>query len=164
MNKQLTPHTMITQITPQIWVGDSVDAREAIKGDFDATLNLAIDLDIEDDYDDINIRRLKRHKVGLVDGHGNSPLRMVSALVLLHTIVQSGIKVLVHCYAGQSRSVMIVAMYCDIAGIAPFNEALPKIMEQRNVSICRSDLYATATIALPIAKKIVTEYGKEQQH
>ncbi len=152
---------MITQVTPQIFVGDAQDAREAVNGDFDSTLNVAIDLDIEDKYDDVHIRRLRRNKVGLVDGHGNPPLKMVAALVLLHTIVQSGIKVLVHCNAGQSRSVMITAMYCDIAGIASFNEALPKIMEQRKVSICRSDLYATATIALPIAKKIVTEYGKE---
>ena len=160
INPYLT--NMVTQVTPQIFIGDSEDARQAINGDFDSTLNVAIDLDIEDKHDDIQIRRLRRHKVGLIDGHGNPPLRMVSALVLLHTIVQSGIKVLVHCQAGQSRSVMIVAMYCDIAGITPFNEALPKIMEQRKVQICRSDLYATATFALPIAKKIVTEYGKEQ--
>ena len=31
--------------------------------------------------------------------------------VLLHIIVQSGVKVLVHCHAGQSRYVMIAAMY-----------------------------------------------------
>jgi protein-tyrosine phosphatase len=153
---------MITSVTPQIFVGDSQDARDAVNQGFDATLNVAIDLDIEDKVDDNHLRRLKRHKVGLIDGRGNPPLRMVAALVLLHTIVQSGIKVLVHCHAGQSRSVMIAAMYCDIAGIAPFNEALPKIMAQRKVDICRSDLYATATFALPIAKEIVTKYGKEQ--
>ena len=153
---------MITSVTPQIFVGDSQDARDAVNQGFDATLNVAIDLDIEDKVDDNHLRRLKRHKVGLIDGRGNPPLRMVAALVLIHTIVQSGIKVLVHCHAGQSRSVMIAAMYCDIAGIAPFNEALPKIMAQRKVDICRSDLYATATFALPIAKEIVTKYGKEQ--
>ena len=153
---------MITSVTPQIWVGDSQDARAAINSDFDATLNVAIDLDIEDKTDDVVVRRLKRHKVGLIDGPGNPPLRMVAALILLHTIVKSGIKVLVHCHAGQSRSVMICAMYCDIAGIAPFNEALPKIMAQRKVEICRSDLYATATFALPIAKKLVTEYEQGQ--
>ena len=157
---------MLTQVTPQISIGDAEDARRAIVSDFDSTLNVALDLDIEDKVDDVVVRRLVRHKVGLIDGPGNPPLRMVAALVLLHTIVKSGIKVLVHCHAGQSRSVMICAMYCDIAGIAPFNEALPKIMAQRKVDICRSDLYATATFALPIAKKIVTEYdsGLDKSH
>ena len=154
---------MITSVTPQIYVGDSQDARHLIthKESFGATLNVAIDLDIEDNHNEDRVRPFKRHKVGLIDGRGNPPLRMVAALVLLHTIVKSGVKVLVHCHAGQSRSVMIAAMYCDIAGIAPFDEALAKIMEQRKVPLYRQDLYATATIALPIAKEIVTKYGKE---
>lgn len=152
---------MITSVTPQIFIGDASDARKA-NGNFDATLNVAIDLDIEDKRDEVLILTLKRHKVGLIDGKGNPPLRMVAALLLLHTIVKSGIKVLVHCHAGQSRSVMITAMYCDIAGIAPFDKALAKIMEQRKVPLYRQDLYATATIALAIAKKVVTEYEQGQ--
>ena len=155
---------MIKSVTPQIYIGDSQDARNLLAStiDFGATLNVAIDLDIEDKHDEVRIRHFKRHKVGLIDGRGNPPLRMVAALVLLHTIVKSGVKVLVHCHAGQSRSVMIAAMYCDIAGIAPFDDALKKIMEQRKVPLYRQDLYATATFALPIAKEIVTKYGQEQ--
>ena len=152
---------MITSVTPQIFIGDASDARKA-NGNFDATLNVAIDLDIEDKVDEVIIQTIKRHKVGLIDGKGNPPLRMVAALLLLHTIVKSGIKVLVHCHAGQSRSVMVCAMYCDMAGIAPLDKALAKIMEQRKVPIYRQDLYATATIALAIAKKVVTEYEQGQ--
>ena len=152
---------MSSKITPQIFVGNSHDARLAINSDFDATLNVAIDLDIEDDLDEVVIRRLKRHKVGLVDGPGNPPLRMVAALVLLHTIVESGITVLVHCHAGMSRSVMVVAAYLDITGAMPLDDALAKIMPLRQVEQYSQAMYSLAKAAIPIAKQVI-EYGKNK--
>ena len=72
---------MITSVTPQIYVCDSQDARRLVahNENFGATLNVAIDLDIEDKHDEIHVRTFKRHKVGLIDGRGNPPLRMVAA-------------------------------------------------------------------------------------
>lgn len=153
---------MITKVTPQISIGDASDARHLTqaKEEFHATLNVAIDLDIEDKKDDCVRTTFKRHKVGLVDGPGNDPLKMVAAVLLLHSLVRSHLNVLVHCHAGQSRSVMICAMYLDATGVCPLEEALTKIMPLRKVDIYRKDLYATATIALPIIKQVIEEYGK----
>lgn len=55
---------------------------------------------------------------------------------------------------------MICAMYLDATGVCPLEEALGKIMPLRKVDIYRKDLYATATIALPIIKQVIEEYGK----
>jgi hypothetical protein len=148
---------MSSKITPQIFIGNAEDARAAINSDFDATLNLAIDLDIQDNLDCVVVRRLKRHKVGLVDGPGNPPLRMVAALLLLHTIVESGVTVLVHCQAGMSRSVMVVAAYLDMVGASSLDDALAKIMPLRKVDQYSVAMYSLARAALPIAKQIISK-------
>jgi hypothetical protein len=152
---------MISKITPQISIGNAEDARQAINSDFDSTLNLAIDLDIQDNLDEVVVRRLKRHKVGLVDGPGNPPLRMVAALLLLHTIVESGVTVLVHCQAGMSRSVMVVAAYLDMVGASSLDDALAKIMPLRKVDQYSVAMYNLAQSAIPVAKSVI-EYGKNK--
>lgn len=152
---------MPTKVTPQIFIGNADDARKAIHSDFDATLNLAIDLDIKDNLDEIVVRRLKRHKIGLIDGPGNPPLRMVAALLLLHTIVESGVTVLVHCQAGMSRSVMVCAAYLDLVGTSNLDDALAKIMPLRKVDRYSKAMYDLATSALPIAKQVI-QHGKNQ--
>ena len=152
---------MASEITPQIFIGNAEDARRAINSDFDSTLNLAIDLDIQDNLDEVVIRRLKRHKVGLVDGPGNPPLRMVAALLLLHTIVESGITVLVHCQAGMSRSVMVVAAYLDMVGVSNLDDSLAKIMPLRKVDQYSVAMYNLAQSALPIAKQVI-KYEKHK--
>ena len=152
---------MISKVTPQIFIGNADDARAAINSNFDSTLNLAIDLDIQDNLSEVVCRRLKRHKVGLVDGPGNPPLRMVAALILLHTIVESGITVLVHCQAGMSRSVMVVAAYLDMVGASSLDDALTKIMPLRKVDQYSVAMYNLAQSALPIAKQVIA-YGKKQ--
>ncbi len=156
---------MITFVTTKIAIGDADDARAATAQDFEASLNVAVDLDIEDPPSDDSSRlHIRRHKIGLVDGRGNDPLTMAAALLLLHSLVNNGKKVLVHCHAGQSRSVMVVAMYCDLTGISPIDDSLKKILKLRKVDNYRQDLYTTANEALSIAKQIIVipAYGKEQ--
>lgn len=49
--------------------------------------------------------------VPLVDGAGNDPERVRDAVAFLHSVVQDGERVLVHCHAGKSRSAGVVARY-----------------------------------------------------
>jgi len=88
-------------------------------------------------------------------------LRMVAALILLHTIVESGITVLVHCQAGMSRSVMVVAAYLDMVGVSNLDDSLAKIMPLRKVDQYSAAMYNLAQSALPIAKQVIA-YGKNK--
>jgi protein-tyrosine phosphatase len=147
---------MITQVTPQIYIGNAFDARKASSKMFDATLNVAVDLDIEDKIeDDTQCVHLRRHKVGLMDGPGNNPLQMVSALILLHSLISNGNRVLVHCQAGMSRSVMTCAAYLSLVGISSLDDVLSKIMSLRKVDAYSVAMYNLAQSAVPIAKQVI---------
>lgn len=146
---------MITFITDEIAIGDSQDAKNAINENFDAALNVAIDLDIKDPPQDDSAKiRIKRHKVGLIDGRGNNPLTFAAAILLLHSLTQSNKLILVHCHAGQSRSVMVVAAWIAFKKLTSLDNALEQILPLRKVTTYRQDLYNTAKEAIAIADKI----------
>jgi len=139
---------MITPIADGISIGNADDARRLENPTFDATLNVAIDLDIEDHFK-------WRHKVGLLDGPGNNPSTFIAALILLHSLVQQRKRILVHCQAGTSRSVMVVATYVAMMGYADLDTALSKIMPVRKVDRYRPALYDMAKQTLPLLSEMV---------
>lgn len=139
---------MITKITDQVSIGDSSDARHADNKLFDSTLNVAIDLDIQDGF-------RWRHKVGLLDGPGNHPATFFAAVVLLDSLVKSGKRVLVHCHAGQSRSVMVVAAWLTAQNPASSLDAhLNNVMASRKVDAYRQELYALAAYTVLTWKRL----------
>lgn len=148
---------MITYILDNIAIGNSQDSKTANNLQFNAILNVAIDLDFEDNFK-------WRYKVGLLDGPGNEPLTFVSAVVLLHSLVKQGKKILVHCHEGKSRSVMVVATYLIVVGLkSSIDDALLEIMPLRNVNIYRQALYDIAQLTLPTIKEIVHKsYGENK--
>jgi protein-tyrosine phosphatase len=156
---------MITFITPKLAIGDANDARNATPNQFEATLNVALDLDIEDDEPntDVVCFRIKRNKVGLVDGPGNDPLTVVSAVILLHSLIKSNRKVLIHCQAGQSRSVMIAAAYCHVSGVAQFDLALKQILELRKVDKYRNELYTLVRSVLSSISSLIEHSNKNKE-
>lgn len=139
---------MITYITDEIAIGNSSDARQITYKQFDATLNVAIDLDIEDGFK-------YRHKIGLLDGPGNDPLTFLAAVLMLHSLMRQNKRILVHCHEGKSRSVMITATYIASMGYTSLDDALKQIMAQRNVDIYRPALYDIAKETLPKLKEIL---------
>jgi protein-tyrosine phosphatase len=139
---------MISSITPQISIGDSEDAKHADNKRYDAVLNVAIDLDIQDGFK-------YRHKVGLYDGPGNHPATFFAAVVLLDSLVKSGKRVLVHCHAGMSRSVIVVAAWLTVQspnGDLDLN--LGTVMTERKVTTYRPELYALAFHTIQLWKKL----------
>lgn len=140
---------MITPIVDGIAIGNSEDARRIENPTFDATVNVAIDLDIEDQFK-------WRHKVGLLDGPGNNPITFIAAVMLLYSLVQQRRRILVHCHEGKSRSVMVVATYVAMMGYMDLDSALGKIMPVRKVDRYRPALYDMASKSLPLLKELVT--------
>ncbi len=155
---------MITWVVENmIAIGDADDGREATQEKFDATLCVAKDLDICDrkDPDVKDYTHVSRHKVGMIDGIGNHPLTFLSAVLLLEALIEQGKRVLVHCHAGQSRSVMVVAAWMAYKGIATLDEALAPLLPLRKAPIYRQDMYALAQQALGlVAAEFSLEHSK----
>ncbi len=99
----------MNQITPQIWIGSSSDARnaEALKAaDITHILNVAEDLQAELGWRD----GFTHFHCGLRDADNDKGLYEAALKILAH-ITASLKKVLVHCHEGSSRSVYIVACH-----------------------------------------------------
>jgi protein-tyrosine phosphatase len=139
---------MISQITPQVAIGNADDARTVTKEQFDAVLNVAIDLEILD-------LSVKRHKIGLIDGPGNDPMTFLLAVLFLYSLVKSGKRVLIHCHEGKSRSVMVCAIFVAIQEQISVDEALAKIMPARKVDVKRPALYELAQTTKLLATEII---------
>lgn len=139
---------MHTSITPEISIGNSGDSIKSVNADFDAILNVAIDLDIKDEFK-------YRHKVGLIDGPGNNPYTFIAAVLMLHSLVTSNKKVLIHCHAGKSRSVMVTSAYISIVKNLEFDAVLKEVMIARNVDIYVPALHEMATACIPEIKKLI---------
>ncbi len=74
-------------------------------------------------------------RVPLVDRAGNNPALFRKALISLSQAVGKGRHVLVHCHAGRSRSVSIVAKYLmESRGICA-DEAIALIAKKREICL-----------------------------
>ena len=92
-------------ITANIAIGNFVDARNLNSTDVDAVLCLKDTCCVESDPNHCVMC------VPLIDGPGNDPRLLEDAIDFIDAIVSDGERVLVHCHAGRSRSVCIVARY-----------------------------------------------------
>lgn len=114
-------------ITDKIAVGNFHDARDASKHELDAMLCLAPNCCTEDN-DDLNVLC-----VSLVDGSGNNKVLIDYAIRFIHDHVSHNERILVHCHAGRSRSISVVARYLMISQRLTRHQALSKISEKREI-------------------------------
>ena len=112
-------------ITNNIAIGNYVDAQNP---DLRVDFILCLKPDCCFDRSDIETACIP-----LIDGAGNNPALLRKALSELDQAVADGMKVLVHCHAGRSRSVSVVARYLmDSMGITA-EEALALIQQKREI-------------------------------
>ncbi len=94
-------------ITEYIALGNFHDAKDPELGkQVDAVLCLKENCCDEDGDNPIVVQCVPLH-----DGHGNTRQSVEDALDFIHDTVSHSEKILVHCHAGRSRSVCIVAAY-----------------------------------------------------
>ena len=113
-------------ITENIAIGNYLDAEQP--GDkVDAILCLKENCcnEANSDYDIVAIP--------LIDGSGNDPRIFDIAVGFIDDIVSSGERILVHCHAGRSRSVCIVARYLMVKHKLTVHQAFQKIEAKREI-------------------------------
>ncbi len=113
-------------ITDQIAIGNFLDA-QALTAEVSAVLCLkeGCPCGERDDVDAI--------QVPLIDGMGNAEADIAEAVDFIREIVNRGDRILVHCHAGRSRSVVVVARYLmERQGITG-DEALSMIAVKREI-------------------------------
>ena len=75
--------------------------------------------------------------IPLIDGPGNREEDVVAAMQFIHDVVCSDEKVLVHCHAGRSRSICIVAAYLMKFEYYTQAQALSHIQRKREIYLSR---------------------------
>jgi atypical dual specificity phosphatase len=126
--KQLKKKVM-DWITDQIAIGDALDAVDHAS-QFDSILCLLSDCC--GDRNDID-----GYCVPLYDGPGNRREHVLAAIDFIAAQVENGLRLLVHCRAGRSRSVCIVAAYLMRHKGFSKKQAISLIEQKRQ--ICLSD-------------------------
>jgi len=73
--------------------------------------------------------------VSLDDGPGNDPRLFEHAIEILTTLADEAPPVLVHCHAGRSRSVVVVAGYLRRARGIDAESALAEVAAKRQIAV-----------------------------
>jgi protein-tyrosine phosphatase len=113
-------------ITPQIAIGNFLDAQQ-VSDEVDAILCLKEEC-CDERRTDIDVLA-----VPLIDGKGNDWRQIEEAVNYIQDVVAVGERILVHCHAGRSRSVCIVAKYLMAAEGLTSGAALAKIGSIREI-------------------------------
>lgn len=114
-------------ITDHIAIGNFLDAKNVSKKEIDAILCLKPECCSEDN-NVIDVVCLP-----LIDGAGNDRRYFGDAVDFIDDVVSSGEKILVHCHAGRSRSVCMVARYFMVKMGMTSHQAITKIKEKREI-------------------------------
>ena len=123
------------RITERIWIGNSDEAkdRESLRV---AGIRSTLCLDgcmTRVGADEAGVDRVE--VVELIDGSGNRPEVFLRAVRLLRDLAAKHPPVLVHCYAGRSRSAAVVCKFFMREEDNSLAEAMRRITSKRQVAI-----------------------------
>ena len=139
---------VLCPVAPGLWLGNATaagDAAALARAGITQTLCLAVNLDMPPmTLADGTV--IRRAKVGLIDGPGNTAAHLVAAVL---SIAGMGAQVapgkpgypdhrpgglLVHCRGGRSRSVVALALHLsEVVGDAPFDDVLARLRALRGL-------------------------------
>ena len=100
-------------------VGDARDVRAVLSAEIRAVVDLAAD-----ELPVVLPRDLVYHRFPLVDGPGNPPWLLRSAIATVADLLRAGIPTLLYCSAGMSRTPVIAAGALAQVLCRPFAETL----------------------------------------
>lgn len=86
--------------------------------------------------------------IKLIDGPGNDPRHLRLALRYLGQLLEEAPPVLVHCRAGRSRSVAVVAAYLASTEGLDFEESLDLVRKRRESAVAEALIEAYEKILL----------------
>lgn len=125
------------QITSQIFIGDWLDGKDLVElknNKISGILNVCPDNAAEG-------QALQYVFIPLGDGPGNNFKDFERAVFELDDMIKENMKVLVHCHAGQSRSVSVVASWLSWRGKVDLLSSLNFIAQKRpQISPCKAML------------------------
>jgi protein-tyrosine phosphatase len=127
----------LDQIDDQIFIGDAESHKQAKEKGIRHILNVAKEVDYAPP------KGVDYKKVPLTDDGGNPCSEIQEAVDVLAKMIEAGGKVLVHCRAGVSRSVSIVAAYYHRYEGWPLQGALEAIKEKRPVANPRVPMWSS---------------------
>lgn len=114
------------EVIPNVlWIGNAFNARN-IKGVMDAGFQVVIDLAAEEPPIQLP-RDMIYCRFPLLDGEGNSPALMKSAINLIVSFVQAQIPTLVACSGGMSRSPLIASAVLAMVDGIDLDEAIRRV-------------------------------------
>ena len=142
-------------ITGQVAIGNFLDAQaENLSGTVDAVLCLLYKC-CDVDHAELDILCLP-----LIDGPGNNPRYIAAAVGYINDMVSSGDRILVHCHAGRSRSVCVVAKYLmEYKGLSQ-REAVELIKSKREIYL--SDGICLAFFSMSL-RSVILEGMRQMQ-
>ncbi len=123
------------KITERIWIDNSLEAkdRESLRlAGIRSTLCLDGCMKGEE-AEEVGVDRIE--VVELIDGAGNRPEVFLRAVRLLRELAAKHPPVLVHCYAGRSRSAAVLCKFFMQEEGNSLREAMRRITSKRKVAI-----------------------------
>ena len=139
---------ILLPVADGLWLGNATAAEDAAalgRAGITQTLCLAVNLDLPPMtlFDGTVLRRAK---VGLIDGPGNTAAHLVAAVLSISGMLAQVAPgkpgypdhrpggLLVHCRGGRSRSVVALVLHLsEVAGEAPFDDVLARIRALRGL-------------------------------
>lgn len=109
------------EVYPNVWVGGWSAARD-YNQNFDIIYNVAVDAPAYCHY-----------HFAFVDGPGNDKIAFNACIEAVASEISAGRRVLVHCMAGRSRSLVIAAAALEKAKGVPFDETVESMRIPRGL-------------------------------